>query len=178
MKKEVKEQWKDIPNYEGYYQVSNIGRIRSLDRIVGARSKGYKRIRGILLKQRNNSHGIPYYYVNLWKKRIMRHCLVHRLVAITWLGPIPEGMQVRHGPNGYTDNSVNNLCYGTRQDDALDRVRDGTVYKVPVKRSDGAEFSSIREAAKKTGCRESHISTVCRGRERTAGGYGWFYIID
>lgn len=95
---------------------------------------------------------------------------------VAWIGPCPEGQQIRHGPNGVTDNSVSNLCYGTRSEDQYDRRRDGTHGGRSVKRSDGAEFISMAIAAEESGCGSSNICKVCRGKAQTAGGYKWKYI--
>jgi hypothetical protein len=52
--------------------------------------------------------------------------MIHKLVAEAFIGPCPEGQEVRHGPKGYADNSVGNLCYGTHAENMADMVRDGT----------------------------------------------------
>ena len=108
-----------------------------------------------------------------WRKR------VNRLIAITWLGPIPAGCEVCHGPNGSEDNSVDNLCYGNKEDNARDKVRDNTVYNRRVRRSDNIEFDSVKQAEEfsdKMGIPAANIPAACRGRIKTSGGYGWSYI--
>jgi hypothetical protein len=51
---------------------------------------------------------------------------VHKLVAEAFLGPCPEGQEVRHGPKGRYCNELENLCYGTRKENMADTLRDGT----------------------------------------------------
>jgi hypothetical protein len=114
--------------------------------------------------------------VDLSKNGNQRTILVHRLVAAAWIGPRPDGQQVRHGPNGVSDNSVSNLCYGTLSENQKDRRRDGTHRGRRVRRSDGVEFINMHVAAEETGCRYSHIWDVCNGRRKTAGSYGWEYV--
>jgi len=108
------EQWKDVVNYEGYYEVSNLGRVRSVDRIIRHSKGGFRNWRGKILKL------IPaatsgYLVLRLSKEGIKKTHYVHHLVANAWLiGPF-EGCVIRHGPNGISDNSVSNLCYGTKK---------------------------------------------------------------
>lgn len=173
----VVEQWKDVIGYEGYYQVSNLGRVRSVDRVVRGRQNSTKKLKGRIL-QSLPINGYGYLIVNLYKNGTKRTDRVHQLVARAWIGPCPNGQQVRHGPNGKLDNSVFNLCYGTRSEDGLDKRRDGTHGGRPVRRSDGIKFINMHVAAEETGCRYQHIWAVCNGQQKTAGGYGWEYIED
>lgn len=171
------EEWKDIVGYEGYYQVSNIGRIRSVDRMVRHRFGGLRKWRGKILRPYvMNQYG--HLGVELSKGGVQQDALVHRLVAAAWIGPCPIGLEVRHGANGKLDNSVTNLSYGTHATNQLDMRRDGTHSGRPVKRSDGTEFINMRIAAEETGCNAGGICEVCRGQRgrKTAGGYSWEYI--
>ena len=175
----MQEEWKDVPGYEGYYQASMLGRIRSLDRVVkhGGHDMFIKGRVMLLTRSRGkNKRSIPYYRVALRRNGKARFYFVHRLVAVTWIGPCPPGFETRHGPGGFADNSVGNLCYGLRSDNEKDKVRDKTVYNVCVQRSDGVRFNSVKEAAKKTDCWSTHICAVCTGRRGSTGGYGWSYI--
>ena len=114
--------------------------------------------------------------IHLSKNGVERIIRVHQLVATAWIGPCPEGQQVRHGPNGVTDNSVSNLCYGTPSEDGFDKRRDGTHGGRAVRRSDGIEFINMRVAAEEIGCKYQNIWRVCNGKRKTTGGYGWEYI--
>lgn len=167
------EQWRDVVGYEGYYQVSNFGRVRSVDRVVPGRW-GPTKLRGKINSQSVNSRG--YFRVIVSKEGVGKDIYVHRLVAAAWIGPCPDGQQVRHGPNGRFDNSISNLCYGTPSEDGLDKRRDGTHTGRPVPRSDGTKFISMAVAAEETGCGVSGISAVCNGKGKAAGGFGWEYI--
>ncbi len=170
------ERWKAIPGYEGYYEASTEGRIRSVDRIVSAgRGDGGRFIKGQILRQARHNCKIPYKHVILSVCGLHRTCLVYHLVAITWLGPIPPDNVIRHGPNGYSDDSVSNLCYGTRSDNEKDKKRDGTDLSRRIRRSDGIEFDSMMEAARITECSQGAISLVCNGKGHSAGNYGWSF---
>ena len=164
---DIDERWRDIMGYEGYYQVSNLGRVRSVCR-------KWRPISRILTARAVNRYG--HLAVDLHKDATRWTVTIHRLVASTWIGPCPNGKQVRHGSNGKLDNSVSNLCYGTRSEDCLDKRRDGTHGGRPVKRSDGKEFISATVAAEEMGCTFSNIYNACCSKQKTAVGYTWEFI--
>lgn len=101
--------WRDVVGYEGLYQVSDTGQVRSLDRL---KTDGRK-IKQKILKQCQNNSG--HLHVGLTKNGRSLTKKVHKLVAEAFLGPYPNGHEVCHGPNGKTDNSIKNLSYGTRR---------------------------------------------------------------
>lgn len=168
MKNEV---WKDIPGLIGLYQVSSKGRVRSLDRIE-LRSGHRIRYKGKVLSTPKNYYG----YDRVHLKGKVR--LVHRLVAEAFIGPCPSGHEVCHGQEGKQNNSIENIRYGTRSDNQLDRRRDGThiTNNRKVQRSDGMIFDSIESAASFSSTYNSNISQVCKGRRKTAGGFMWRYL--
>lgn len=166
------EQWRDVVGFEGLYQVSNLGRVKSLDRIVPHPTGGPKKLKGRVLRTTLSGMRLA---VTLWKGGIGTVIQVHRIVAKVWLGPCPDGMEVCHGLNGHLDNSVSNLRYDTHTNNLLDRRRDGTHSGRCVKRSDGVEFINMHVAAEESGCHSSSICEVCRGKRKSAGGYGWEY---
>lgn len=113
--------WRPITGYEGIYEVSNLGRVRSLDRVT---IHGHRR-RGALLRPAPNRTG--HQKVRLCWEGVVNDFLLHRLVLEAFVGPCPEGMICCHGPNGVLDNSVENLCWGTKSKNAgEDKLRDGT----------------------------------------------------
>lgn len=169
------ERWKDVVGYEGYYQVSDLGRVRSMDRFVKHYQGSVRNWKGKILQLSLVDNG-GHLGIKLSKKGIKKTICIHQLVAAAWIGPCPEGQQVRHGPNGIADNSVSNLCYGTRREDCLDKRRDGTHGGKPVRRSDGVEFINMRVAAEESGCWYQSIWSVCNGRLNKTGGYSWEYI--
>ena len=102
--------WKDIPGYEGLYQVSNLGNVKSLDRIVF--NKGNKSLQKI--KGKNLSKGTSkekYFKVNLSKEGKLKSFTVHHLVAITFLGHIPSHnkLVVNHIDFNRRNNNIKNL---------------------------------------------------------------------
>lgn len=167
------ENWRDVVGYEGWYQVSDQGRVRSLDRVVGHNLGGPKRIKGKLLKQHPKKYG--HMSISLLQRGKRKQVNVHRLVAETFLGLCPKGKQVCHGPKGTSDNCVFNLSYGTPSDNQFDKRRDGTHRGKPVIRSDGEVFINMTVAAESINCSQSNIYSACTGRNKTAGGYSWKY---
>jgi hypothetical protein len=167
---DIDERWKDVVGWEGRYQVSNIGRVRSIQR----RGRQQSRI----LSQRGiNREGYLGLTISAPGRKRKTVC-THKLVAEAWLGPCPKGKQVRHGPGLRFDNTVPNLCYGTPMQDLEDRRRDGTSNERPVRRSDGMEYPSIATAARDLEISPAHIRVVCQGQGKTAAGFGWEYILE
>ena len=106
----MKEIWKDVFGYEGRYQVSNIGRVKSLERIVKNTSKSTRIVKERIIKQITNTHG--YYKVELSKNSKVRTKIVHQLVAESFLGHISDGTKklvVDHINNNEKDNRLENL---------------------------------------------------------------------
>ena len=179
--KEAIEIWKDIPNYEGY-QVSNLGRVKSLERLD---ARGHKR-KEKLLKPLISSIG--YYLVGLCKNSKVRFYLVHRLVWEAFNGQIPENMQVNHINEIKSDNRLKNLNlmtpkentnYGTGIERSTKKRINGkcsksvlqfTLDNILVK-----EYPSINQAERELGFAHTNISACCKGKYKTAYNYKWKY---
>ena len=183
------EEWRDIKGYEGVYQVSCFGRVRSMDRYLPA-SHGSKQLRkGQIIKGVVMPNG--YLVVGLWNDNKCKQCYVHRLIAQAFI-PNPNRLpQVNHKDEDKTNNDVSNLewCdnayninYGTvkarisQSHYALEKGTRVGQYK------DGkliAEYINAQEASRVTGIDGSAIRKVCLGRPKflTAGGYVWKEII-
>lgn len=100
--------WKDIPRYEGY-QASNLGRIRTHNKITYTKLHGERHWKDRILKFKGKNPKIGY-RVDLWKDGIAITCLVHRLVATTFLEDLIETkMTVNHKNGNRLDNRVENL---------------------------------------------------------------------
>jgi NUMOD4 motif/HNH endonuclease len=119
------ESWLPVPCYEGLYEVSDLGRVRSLTHKT---SKGIRY--GRLLKQSRLKNG--YLRVGLYRNGSQATRTVHSLVAEAFIGPCPPGMEVCHGPQGQLANGRDNLRYGTRSENILDQVRHGTHHEAGV----------------------------------------------
>ena len=115
-----KEYWKPVVGYEGLYEVSNWGRVKSIKRIVKS-PRGYRTVCERTLKPTKDSHG--YLCVSLYKEGKMKFVKIHRLVAEAFLDNPDNLPQINHKDEDKTNNHVNNLewCdakynsnYGTR----------------------------------------------------------------
>ncbi|MGZ4516413.1 MAG: NUMOD4 motif-containing HNH endonuclease [Mycobacteriaceae bacterium] len=114
-----------VVGWEGFYEVSDLGRVRSLPRLVRSRWKGYLRpAGGVVLAPRLNSNG--YQQVHLSREGTQAPRLVHRLVLEAFMGPCPSGSEGCHGSGGKGDNSLQNLRWDTSRENSLDTVRHGT----------------------------------------------------
>ncbi len=118
----MNEEWRDIEGYEGYYQVSNLGRLRSLDRIIDFpnRHKGtmVKRLRkGHVMNPGNSPNG--YKVCRLMRDSIVRHYSFHRLVAKAFI-PNPLNLpQINHIDGNKKNNCISNLEWCTPTDNLL-----------------------------------------------------------
>ena len=133
----TQERWLPIDGYEGYYEVSDHGRVRSLDRTVQHSRYGALNRKGALLSTSPNSTG--HYTVSLHRDGKASSRKVHRLVLEAFVGPCPDGMEACHWDDDKSNNSVSNLRWGTPSENVVDAVRNG------VHRNSG-----------KTHCRRGH----------------------
>ncbi|MCI2000276.1 MAG: NUMOD4 motif-containing HNH endonuclease [Clostridia bacterium] len=117
------EQWKDIKDFEGIYQVSNLGRIKSLERIV-IDKKGNKKICRETIKTIHDN-GKGYMNVNLWKdnKSYMRY--VHRLVAQAFIPNLEDKSTVNHKDFNRSNNCVDNLEWATYKEQEKHKYANG-----------------------------------------------------
>lgn len=177
----MKEEWKSVVGYEGLYEVSDYGNIRSVDRVVDkGRYLSFRK--GKPLKQHTHKKG--YKEVHLCKNGEEKILKVHRLVAFAFI-PNPNNLpQINHKDENTANNCVSNLewCdgsyninYGERNKRIAEKVGFGinqfTTEGVFVRR-----YSSVRQAAKETGIKYPSILETARcGRCKSAGGFLWVY---
>lgn len=117
--------WKDIPGFEGKYQASTLGRIRSVDRVMRVTVRGKEQVRhykGQVLKPGKQTK-TGHLTVVLGKN--YGSMPVHTAVALTFLGPRPKGLDVCHNDGNPENNRANNLRYDTRTENILDVYRTG-----------------------------------------------------
>jgi len=171
-----KEIWKDIPNYEGLYQVSNLGRVKSLDRFVNSKHN-YQRIKGKILKLRVSNQG--YIQAFLSKDGHVKGFLVHRLVGFCFFDKREYNQCINHIDSDRTNNNLNNLEWVTYSENRAHGVKDGNVFSRRVVMMDLngrkiREFYSIAEAVSK-GFSRACISDIINGKKKTDihKGYKW-----
>ena len=165
------ETWKAIAEYEGLYEVSDMGRVKSL-----------KYGKENILKPQNNTWG--YLQVCLRKDGHTKQLLVHRLVAKAFI-PNPQGLEtVNHKDEVKTNNTVSNLEWMSKKDNINygthnKRVAESLSKQVKMfDKSTGGlltTFPSLMEAVRVTGINQGNISSCCNGKKKSAGGYIWRY---
>lgn len=169
------EVWKDIQGYEGLYQVSTRGRIKSLERT--RKNGGHYKEKILTNKKAKNGRLI----IRLCNGNSHKWYLVHRLVLSTFK-PIEnmELLQVNHNDENPENNHIDNLCWMTRKEninygtrtERVAKSKSKPIYCVEL----GKKFESMTNASKELNVKIENISRALRGRRSTAGGYHWKYI--
>lgn len=172
-----KENWKPIKGYKGYYEVSDLGRVRSLDRRVPDKRNGSKFCKGRIIRPGAKQDYLPYSLINLCRNGVSTVTYAHTLVLEAFVGPRPEGMQACHYDGDAANNRLTNLRWDTQQANQQDSIRHGTHAGRNYKRLTDQQKSEIlhRKAngerslliADAVGCTRStvdrtwRLSTVC-----------------
>jgi len=182
--------WKDIPGYEGLYQASNLGEVRSLDRPIKGKPgvTSFRSSRIIKPTIRRNYLG-----VTLHKDGKQRTMAVHRAVALAHI-PNPDGLPIiNHKDENKLNNRADNLewCthkYNSNYGSAIDRLKEGIMgkrrnhprmSKKVVQIKDGipiAIYPSTVEVERQLGIRSQNVWAICHGKKWKAGGYDWCYL--
>ena len=116
------EQWLPVEGYEGLYEVSSAGRVKSLARIAVYSDGRSKPLSERILSGKPGTQGYP--LVSLCKNGKSKTVAVHQLVAKAFIGPCPFlGAEVRHRDDVKTHNDLDNLVWGTRSENSCDRWR-------------------------------------------------------
>lgn len=103
----MEEIWKDVKGYEGYYQVSNLGRVKSIERVIQKCRYGTRHLSERIRKTFTDKDG--YLFVTFSHNNVRKTVAIHRLVAITFI-PKPKGTsQVHHLDGNKANNCVDNL---------------------------------------------------------------------
>lgn len=166
-------EWKDIEGYEGIYQVSNTGLVRSKDRFINTiDGKSYWKA-GKLLKPKNHKYG--YHEVLLCKNGIKEHHYVHRLLASAFIPNPDKKPQVNHLNGLKYDNRIENLEWVTQSENALHACRAGLYFDIAAQKHRGRrvldtstreQYSSIDKAAKAAGLSPSTMRRMLVGQRR------------
>lgn len=161
--------WKDIEGYEGYYMVSNLGNVKSLN-YKGTGKEG-------ILKPKKDRYG--YLQVGLSKDNEKKFYTVHRLVAQAFLDNSDNLPEVNHKDENKQNNHADNLEFCTSKYNANYGTRNEKLSKpiVGVDRVTGliVEFMSAHEAERKLGINNGSIIKCCQGKSKSAGGFVWYY---
>lgn len=170
------EEWRAIAGYEGSYEISSLGRVKS-----------HWRKKENILAYNVSKDG--YLHVLLWKNNKMKKFRVNRLVAFAFISTIEGKIYVNHIDGIKSNNQVSNLEWCTASENELHKCR--VIYKYPIRRQNRigkrvaqfsmnnekiAEYASTKEAWRITNTDYSAISKVCLGKNKYANGFIWKYI--
>ena len=170
----MQEIWKDIEGFDGKYQISNMGNLRSFTFVK----------KGELIKPATDKRGYKIVMLSRGTRDKTYTTRIHRLVAKHFI-PNPLNLpQVNHKDENKTNNRVDNLewCthlynqnYGTKNQriGEKNKISNGKpVYCIELDRV----FCSAAEAARFVGRNPTNVSVVCRGKEKSCAGYHWKYV--
>ena len=199
----MREEWRDIKGYEGLYQVSNMGRVKSLKRTVWCGLNGgcYRAIPEKIRKGVDNGQG--YLQVQLSKDGKVKQCRINRLVAQAFL-PNPDNLPIiNHKDENKYNNHMDNLewcshsynnTYNDRAKKAgkkvAEKLRGRKQTEEHIMKKSKPVFSvdkdsglimwweSAREAGRVLGINQSNIIKCCKGKYHSTGNHIWFYADD
>ena len=158
------EQWKDIKGYEGLYQVSNLGRVKT---IKTNKIRKLEKVRSGYLR------------VMLCKNNKSERFLVHRLVAEAFISNPNSLPEVNHKDENKLNNNVENLEWCTaKYNNSYGKgalARNQRVIQYDLQGNAIKIWESIKEASEELGVSQEGISACCRGIHKTSGGYAWTY---
>lgn len=196
----MQEIWKDIPGYEGLYQASNLGRIKSLERKVNTGNNGYRIEKEKIKKPVLQKSG--YHHIALYKKCKRKEFGVHRLIMMTFCPNEDKQLQIDHIDMNKTNNKLDNLEFVTMEENiarmyakkpprttikkTLSSRKNAKIATEKSKKKVGQYkngellniYSSMSDAARKLNIQSSHIGKCCKNAYgfKTCGGYEWRFI--
>lgn len=184
----ISEEWKDIQGFEGFYQVSNLGHIRSVDRFV--KSHHGKRIAKGKMLSPSKSKQTGYSQIHLYKFGSVYRYNVHSLVAKAFI-PQNGKPYVNHKDGQKENNSADNLEWVTNAENHYHAVRIGanknygannykarTVLQLDKDGNVVKKWECIKDAERVLGIHAPNILKCCNGKRKTTGGFIWKYEED
>lgn len=176
----MEEIWKDVKDYEGLYQISNYGRVKSLARTAHSKYSD-RQLKEIIMSPKTTRFG--YYAVRLCKNGKKKDFLVHRLVAQAFIPNNFNLPQINHKDENRKNNNVENLewCdasyninYGNRNKKVSEKIS-RKVAKYDLEGNLLKVYKSMTEAQNENGIWHSEIGKCCRKISKTASNFMWEY---
>lgn len=183
----MKEIWKPIKGYEGLYDISSLGRVRSLSRVVESRKGVYYKTKDKILNPWKNKT-VEYLMVTLYKNGKSKKILLHRLLAIAFIPNPYKKPCIDHINGNRTDNRLENLRWCTYMENTNSPLCLNKMIKcmehlakriAQISIIDGSiieTYNSSGDVERKTGFHRGNITACCRGESETSYGYKWKYI--
>ena len=178
----MNEQWKPVKGYEGIYEVSNLGRVRSLPRPKTSRNASGEftfTTKPKILRTFTQRGG--YQRVSFGKGKNKKAFMVHRLVGMAFVPGYREGLFINHKDENPRNNRADNLEWVTTSENNIygnhvtNCRRHRAVEQLTLDGQFIQRFDGIKEAAEATGCRATSIQSCCIGRYKSSLGYRWRY---
>ena len=182
----IPEVWKDIEGYEGRYQVSNIGRVKSLERTASIKN-GKRTVPERILRPKAERTG--YLRINLYDSSgKMKSFFIHRLVCEAFHENPKNKPEVNHINENKLDNRACNLEWVTAKENSNHGTRNARIGKANIKNKSKPVgqyttagklikvWQSTNEVERQLGFSHGHVSDVARGKLKTAYGYVWKYV--
>jgi len=162
--------WRDIPNWPGY-QASDMGEIRSLDRMIPVSNRGTRRATGRVLTQIPGTHGYP--TVMLYGPGGRKRVAVHRLILLAFVGePVAPATEACHNDGTQTNNRLSNLRWDTPSANRRDTVRHGkhnNASKTHCPKGHEYTPENTYRSPGRRGCRACNRAAVARYKASRAG---------
>ena len=181
----MEEIWKDVVGYEGLYQVSNLGNVRSTDKYVNGKNDTKRFVKGKILKKHKNRFGYLYVHLSLGKRNHHKFSSIHRLVATAFIPKVDGKHNIDHINGKRDDNRVCNLRWCTTKENnsfpiyIQNKTLSSIKYHVlQIDKIDGKiikEWDSCHEIARVLGFNQGHICDCCNGKRKSSNGYFWKY---
>ena len=175
--------WKDIPNFDGLYQASNLGRIKSLKRIAKKEYRNNRIVKEKIMLGTKNQDGYLKVHFKNKELNINKGLFIHRLIAMTFI-PNPNSLpQINHKDGNKLNNNVDNLEWCTNLYNQQHAWKNGLhkstkckkIKQLDKNKNEIKKWNSITEASKYLGISASCIVECCKNKKRNAGGYRWEY---
>lgn len=172
---QITEIWKPIKGWEDYYEISNLGRVRSKTRTIPYKGHYQRTIKSRILKGRPTKGG--YWQVCLQREGKRQWLYIHRLIGMHFCSRPPGTNVVRHKDDTPGNCHAENLLWGTQKDNVHDAIKQGHRVGIAVENSDGV-YHDLMCMVAEDGYDPTCVSRCLHGKQRTHKGKTWHRASD